>query len=567
MAVHYTIAAKNVAFDGESVTLDVTLEVVPPPQERTVVAIPVWTPGSYRLRPFPERIHGLTAGDGGERTFAVQQLDAQTWQVQHGPVDRLVVRYRVDLLASDRFMLRGTLRRCLTYEGPAVYLYLRDHLRAPCYVRFDIPGAWSVASGLLPLSDGRHFAADYDVLADCPVKLGMFQRFDFASHDKKIEVVVDGPGDVEFDSTTWLANIKKVVDVTGAMFGELPFDRYVFLFTASPGGGGGGLEHLYSTCIGVPVTQLRNSPRAGMSTIAHEFFHTFNVKRLRPAELGPFDYSRPNRTDWLWLMEGVTSYYAQVLLARADLLTADAFWRAAARRIASFESAAARHAVSSAQASDRVWDNEPSDRTLDYYNSGEVLGLLLDLEIRGRTGNRRSLDDVMRALYRLCVERGRGFERDDVTAIAGAVAGCDLRAWFDLHVFGTVVPDYPRILGYAGLTCTQTETTKPQLRGLQSLGDSAAYANPDAATRGRIDARAGRILTVDDVEAASMAAVEAIVATKAPGDALRLKLQSLAGEVEVRASISARVQRRVQVKIDDAPPPAAMAVREGITRR
>jgi predicted metalloprotease with PDZ domain len=564
LALEYTVAADDALGNDGIIPLRVTLTVEHPPEARTVVAIPVWTPGSYRLRPFPERIHDVTADDGGEQAFAVQRIDPQTWQVKHGAVPRLRLRYRVDLHENDRFMLRGTRRRCITYEGPAVYLYLRDHLRAPCFVRFDLPADWQVGSGLAALPDCRRFATDYDVLADCPVKLGQFQQWDFTAHGRRIEVVVDGPGDVEFASAAWIGNIEKVVAAAGDLFGGLPFDRYVFLFTASPGGEGGGLEHLYSTCIGVPVAQLRRSPMAAMSTIAHEFFHTFNVKRLRPVELGPFDYARANRTDALWLMEGVTSYYAQVLLARAGLLDAASFWRAAARRIAAFEASPARDHVSPAQASHSVWDDRPADRALDYYTAGEVLGLLLDLEIRGRTANTRSLDDVMRALYRLCLERGRGFERGEVAAVAGAVAGCDLREWFDLHVHGTVVPDYPRILGYAGLACAEEVSTRRQVRGVQPLGRGLGYANPDAATRGRIDARAGRIVGVDGTPVESAAEFDAIVDAKAEGDSVVLKLETLTGEVETRARVSTRVVRRMQVAVQEAPSPQAQVIRDGI---
>ncbi|MEZ5964369.1 MAG: hypothetical protein R3F56_11030 [Planctomycetota bacterium] len=565
LEAHYTVAARDAKGESGVIPLHLTLEVTNPPSTRTVVAIPVWTPGSYRLRPFPQHVHDLVADDGAGNELAVQRLDAQTWQIQHDRVARLRLRYRVDLHDDDRFMLRGDRRRCITYEGPAVYLYLRDHLRVPCYVRFEVPADWRVGSGLPHLEDGRYFAPDYDVLADCPVKLGQFQTFSFESHGQQVDVIVDGPGDVDFDSGAWVGNIEKVVDATGAMFGGLPFRRYAFLFTASPGGGGGGLEHLYSTCIGVPVAQLRRSAMAAMPTIAHEFFHTFNVKRLRPVELGPFDYSRPNRSQWLWLMEGVTSYYEQVLLARAGLLTDEAFWRAAARKITVFEAMPGRAHTSSARASELVWDDVPVDRRLDYYTSGEVLGLLLDLEIRARTDNRSSLDDVMRALYRTCIDRGRGFADDEVATTVSSIARCDMREWFDMHVFGTVVPDYARILGFADLAYTESVSTELELRGLQRLGKDAGYCDPDAVPRGRIDLRAGVVTAVDGEAVDGYDAVSAVVDGKAAGDVLRLRLRTLTGEVEVNARVQERVRRRVRVQASETPSPGALAIRRGIT--
>ncbi|MCA8944367.1 MAG: hypothetical protein KDB80_17515, partial [Planctomycetes bacterium] len=323
--VHYTVSAHDAMGTEDRIRVDVTMRVVHPPP-RMVVEIPVWAPGSYRLRVFPDRISRIEATDREGGDLEVERLHRFRWQVKTAS-DELTLRYQVELRGDDRFMMRGTQRRCITYEGPAVYMYLRDHKDAPCHVEFDIPDDWDVGCGLDHVEGRRYFASDYDFLADCPVKLGKFQRFSFESHGKPIDVVVDGPGDLEFDSEGWVANINKITDCQGAIFGGFPFEKYTFLYTASPGGGGGGLEHLTSTAIGITARGLRRSPRSGMSVTAHEFIHLWNVKRLRPRELGPFDYTRPNRTTALWIMEGITSYYTQVTLARCGLLDEDGFWK------------------------------------------------------------------------------------------------------------------------------------------------------------------------------------------------------------------------------------------------
>ena len=490
---------------------------VPPMRPRAVFDLPVWTPGSYRLRDFRDHVRDVRATAPAGAELAVTRLDADSWEVAHGRQEEITFAYRILLGENDRFMLRGDERRCLTYEGPQVYVLLRDHVARPCTVRFDLPNGWEVGSGLVRGADDRtFFAQDYDFLADCPVKLGVFQEWSFrAAGGARVDVVVDGPGEVEFDADPWVENIRRIVAVQGEMFGGFPFDRYAFLFTAQPGRGfGGGLEHLTSTAIGISAAQLRNSAATGLGTIAHEFFHTWNVKRLRPRALGPFDYQRQNRTTALWLMEGVTSYYTDVTLARAGLTEPERFWESMARQISGLESNPARHHVSSAAASWNVWEPAAADRRLSYYNSGLVLGLLLDLEIRARTANRRSLDDVMRALYEICRDRGRGFEPGEIASAVGWVAGADFRPWFDRYVDGTVVPPYGEILAHAGLVYEAERSARKTVRGLvrgrmSRVGErDPIWVDPDASGASAA-LGSGVVTAVDGAEVDGLDAVEA----------------------------------------------------------
>ena len=238
---HYTVRASSAEEQDGIIPLDLSLRVENPPRSRAVFQIPVWTPGSYRYRDFPDDVHHVRAvgADGSE--LEVLRLNRHSYEVVHGDQSEVTLHYRIALEEGDRFMLPGDERRCITYEGPAVYMYEASSKDAPCHVTFELPEGWSQASGLVTREDGSCFAQDYDFLADCPVKIGVFQTFEFESHGVPIEVVVDGPGDVEFDEETWLANIKKITDCQGEIFGGFPFDRYTFLYTASPFGGGGGL--------------------------------------------------------------------------------------------------------------------------------------------------------------------------------------------------------------------------------------------------------------------------------------------------------------------------------------
>lgn len=569
----YTVHATGATEVDGVIPLRVTLRIDAPPGDRTVFEIPVWTPGSYRLRDFPERIREVQARVG-ERTVPAERLSRTAWQVRHGRTDGVEISYTVAIAPGDRFLDPAKTRRCITYEGPAVYLYARGLERAPCHVRFDLPAGWSQASGLQPQTDGSFLAADYDVLADCPVKLGVFQKFGFQSHGAQVEVILDSVADLEFDSQRWLTGLQAITDEGGAIFGGLPCDRYVFLFTAGARADGGGLEHLNSTAIGISRNALRRDPASTFGIAAHEFFHVWNVKRLRPVELGPFTYDRPVRTTGLWLAEGVTSYYGDVLQARAGQMSPARFWQAQAAGISDWESRPGRAHTSLEQASFRVWDKQAPDRVIDYYGGGQVIGLLLDLEIRAATGNARSLDDAMVAMLRSCADRKRGLTADEITTICSQVAGQDLGWLFDQHVRGTVVPDYDRFLGHAGWKVTTSREAKFVLRGANfTRAESPTFSDLASLERsGGGDPMGGSgLLRALDEEAvaSSQAAQERIAAAAAAGKrAMKVEFELPNG---ARRTVTAAIEERVQMeyRLEDAPARdgGRTAVREGITRR
>ncbi|HLQ36731.1 MAG TPA: hypothetical protein VK348_02935 [Planctomycetota bacterium] len=567
-SAHYTLHATGTKATLGVIPLTVELRLEHPRADRTVFAIPVWTPGSYRLRDFPERITPLAA-TAGERQLQVERLRDDAWQVQHGAVPELTLRYRVDLHPSDRFMDPGETRRCITYEGPAVYLYVRGQTDLPCRIHFDLPDGWSAASGLEPTPDGGYAAPSYDVLADCPVKLGQFQQFTFTSHDAQIDAVLDCATELQFDAEKWTAGLKAIVDGGGDIFGGLPVRRYVFLYTLSRSGGGGGLEHLDCTAIGLPAGSFRANPASSYGVSAHEFFHCWNVKRLRPIELGPFRYDRPNRTTGLWLAEGVTSYYGSVLMARAGHTTSRQFWNSMANAITALENTPGRHHTSPEQASLRVWDKQPPDRTVDYYGAGEVLGLLLDLQIRHATRNQQSLDDAMRALWRSCEEQGRGLTAEEIAAVVSRTAGTDLTPFFDQHVSGTLVPDYARLLACAGLAYQRETTHEQVLRGVVTRTNAPpTFADQAAIERsggGDPLGTCGRIRTIDGKEIKTAADIPPILAA-ADRPTLAVEFETPSGEVRTaNAALEERQRGKVTLTPLDNADPLALAIAAGIT--
>jgi predicted metalloprotease with PDZ domain len=570
---HYRVHAMGSKSEAGAIPLEVELELRAPRTSRTVFEIPVWTPGSYRLRDFPERITPLDAKVDGVAA-PIETLSRTAWQVSNGKAATVTFRYRVELRPNDRFMDPAETRRCLTYEGPAVYVYARGHLDAPCRVRFELPDGWSPTSGLDPAADGSFTASDYDVLADCPVKLGVFQKFGFDAGGAQVDVIVDADKDLEFDSKSWLAGLQAIVSEGAAIFGGMPTPHYAFLFSVTTVGGGGGLEHLTSTAIGLQRAGFVKNPASSFGVSAHEFFHLWDVKRLRPIELGPFRYDRPNRTTGLWLSEGVDSYYGELLQARAGLITADQFWRAMGRSIAALESTPGRRFTSSEQASLRVWDKQAPDRVVDYYGSGTVLGLLLDLEIRGATGNQKSLDDAMVALWQFCRDDGRGLSSEEIVQVASKATGVDLAEFFDKHVSGTVVPDYARCLGHAGLAYTPKPRNKTTvLRGLE-LGNKESPAFRDFAaieTSGGGDPLqlSGRVRSLDEQKVEDGDGARSLVdaAVAAGKTAMTVEYETATGS---KRSVRAALEERGGIAVELAPiaeaPPAAVQLRESITR-
>lgn len=558
-AAHYSVHAIGTSGPDDAIALTVELRLDAPAGDHTVFEIPVWTPGSYRLRDFPDRIEILTA-TADDRPLAAETVARGAWLVPHGECRSTSIRYRVSLRPNDRFMDPDPARRCITYEGPAVYLYARGQLHRPCHVTFHLPDGWSVAAGLEPRDDGSHFARDYDVLADCPVKLGRFQRHAFTSHDARIEVVLDAVRDINVDLTEWLSGLQAICDAAGDMFGGMPFQRYVFLYTLGRGGGG-GLEHLNSTAIGLSLPRFLQSQRSSYGVSAHEFFHVWNVKRLRPLELGPFDYRRPNRTTGLWLSEGVTSYYGPVLQARAGLLPGDAFWRQQAQAIARVESNPGRHHTSPEQASFGVWDIQAPDRDVDYYGAGQVLGLLLDILIRHHTDNQRSLDDAMRTMWRFCEQGNRGLHGHEIVRIVSDTAGTDLGAFFARHVAGTVVPDYAAILAHAGFDCQMEIRPEPVLRGI-GVGRSLTFTDWSALeTSGRLPA-SGRLLTLAGEAVTDRNDVQRLVAKAAADGLTRVELTF--DDAGTTRTVQADLATRDRVRVALEPNPEATETQRAI---
>jgi predicted metalloprotease with PDZ domain len=404
---------------------------VPRPAARQRLSLPVWIPGSYLVREFARHLSRIEARQGGHR-IELEQLDKATWQAACMARGALVVSYLVYAFdTSVRSAFLDTARGF--FNGTSLFLRVEGQEQARHRVGFAaLPRGWSVVTAMRP--EGRGYAAaDYDELVDHPFELGRFWRGEFKAHGVPHELVVSGAWP-SFDGARLLADARRICATQiefwhGTKRPRAPFDRYVFLLNAVDDGYG-GLEHRASTAL---ITRRRDLPQHGVAAmtegyatllglLSHEYFHAWNVKRLRPAQLARLDYQRENYTSLLWFFEGFTSYYDDLLLLRAGCIDVTRYLGLLAKAVNGVAATPGRTVQSVAQASFDAWtkyyrsDENTPNATVSYYTKGALVALALDLTLR-REG-RATLDDVMRAAWR-------------ASAADGAVAETDLAAAFE----------------------------------------------------------------------------------------------------------------------------------------
>jgi predicted metalloprotease with PDZ domain len=416
--------------------------------------MPVWTPGYYVVEDYAARVQNLVARGPGGDTLTVSKPKPNRWQVQTAGSPIVIVSYA--LLAQGRSVTSNWVDADLgVINGGAAFVTLAEAARRPHDVRIEMPSTWKEsASGLEPAPGGQpnHYrAADFDTLADSPIVAGNLTITEFVV-DGTTHVVADAGQQAQWNSRAGAAKLEKMVEGARTFWGGLPFKRYVFLNVFRQGGG--GLEHANSTLL-TSSPKMTEPTNGWLSFVAHEYVHAFNVKRLRPVELGPFDYESPPRTSSLWLSEGGTTYVANLILARAGLVSTDDFLGSMSSAIASLQKSPGRLLQSLSQSSLEVWTNSNSGvganaKTVSYYVKGNVVSFLLDAHIRRLTNGRKSMDDVMRLAY----ERyggERGFTADELRAVVEQVAGRGVKAWWAKAIDSPSELDYGEMLGWYGL--------------------------------------------------------------------------------------------------------------------
>ncbi len=445
--------------DGHLFQVEVTVE---DPGDELIVAMPVWTPGSYLVREFARHVEGLAARDPAGAPLATERLDKHRFRVASRGAGRVVVTYRV-------FAHELSVRTCHLdgshgyFNGAALLVYVEGRRHEPHLLEVAPPPGWRVACALPPaagaadpLAGGapegpwRFAAQDYDELVDAPVEAGPHRVTTFDALGKRHGIVVWGRPPPDLARLT--ADVKRIVEQLGATMGGLPYRRYLFIvhLTASVRG---GLEHAASATLHVRRAAFhpRDAYQETLALVAHELFHAWNVKALRPAALVPYDYGREQYTRLLWWFEGVTSYYDQLVLVRAGLSDPKRYLRHLGEQLTALARLPGAHKVSVEESSWTAWvklyrpDENTPNSTVSYYLKGELVALGLDLLLR-RAG--ASLDELVRSLVGR--HAARGLPEDAVEpAVAERVGAAAARAFFDRNVRGTGEPDLD--LGLVGL--------------------------------------------------------------------------------------------------------------------
>jgi len=456
---------------------------VPPPAEEVLV-MPVWTPGSYLVREFERHVQDFAATDASGQPLQWEKVNKDSWRVvTKGSVDWRAT-YRV--YANELSVRTNELNSDHAFwNNAALLMYLEGFLSAPSTLHILAPEPWKVATAL-PVEPGpknTFRAQNFDILYDSPVEASNFKMLSFEVRGVPHRIVIDGAGN--YDPEILRAGVKKIVETeVELMGGEIPYHDYTF-FLHLRSNQGGGLEHLNSTALGYPSFGFRaatgdevnsagpnaaapRSYRGFFSLVAHEFFHLWNVKRIRPDALGPFDYTKENYTKLLWVAEGITDYYARLVLGRAGVVSDKDFLMENARAFQQLQNTPGRLVMSAEEASFDAWvkyyrqDENSINSQVSYYDKGAILGLLLDLEIRKQSKGTKSLDDVMRYLYTEFYKKDRNYTPKDFQTISEMMAGSSLEEFFAKYVRGREELDYNSALAAAGLRLeTAGQTPKP----------------------------------------------------------------------------------------------------------
>jgi predicted metalloprotease with PDZ domain len=460
--------------------------------------MPVWTPGSYLVREFERHVQDFEARDGSGRALVWTKTNKSTWRVETGGAREVRVRYSV--YANELSVRTSELNdRHAFWNNANLLMYPGGLLGAPSTLKVEPFGDWKIATGLpaVPSAPNTFRADNFDVLYDSPFLVSNFKTLSFEVRGVPHRIVIDGEGD--YDPERLRRDAQRITEAAVEVMKEIPYRDYTYMLMLAPARGG-GLEHFNSTAL-----ILR---RFGFSTVddwvgvhtlfAHEIFHVWNVKLIRPDVLGPFDYTQENYTRLLWVAEGVTNYYESLLVRRAGLMSDRQYLNLMAQEMQKLQETPGRLEQSLEEASFDAWieyyrsDENTVNTNVSYYDKGAILSLLLDLEIRRRSNGARSLDDVMRALYNDFYKKNRNYTSEDFQRVAEAAAGGSLEEFFRRYVRGRDELDYDAPLAWAGLR-------------LDTRSDAAGRPAPQAANLGAtLEEKDGR-LSVKNVPAGSPA--------------------------------------------------------------
>jgi len=434
---------------------------LPPGAADRELQLPVWN-ALYQVRDFAQFINWIRATDSSSHPLAMTQVNSSRWQV-HAASKGATIEYQIYVDSFGPFSAQLNEHHAF-FNLAQILMYPVDARNSVMAVRFkNIPAGWHIAT---PLKSDRevYSAENYDRLVDSPIEISTFHEADFDESGGHFRVIIDAdPAD--YDSDKIVASVRKIVAAAISWMSDRPFDTYTFFYHFPRGPAGGGMEHAYSTAIDINAETIRRTLYPVNAVTAHEFFHLWNVKRIRPQTLEPIDYAKENYTRALWFSEGVTSTVEETIQLRAGLVDEKGYLGNIGEQISELEHRPA-HLTQSAEASSLdAWLEglnyyRRPERSISYYNKGELLGIMLDLAIRERSHDQASLREVMQWMNANYAKKGRYFDDSDgVREASEAVCHCDLGSFFTQYVAATDEVPWDDFLRYVGLHVEQLKFT------------------------------------------------------------------------------------------------------------
>lgn len=548
-ATNYAVSLVN----PEQHLVEVQIQLPEGPAQRDL-QLPVWN-ALYQVRDFAQYVNWVRAKDRAGRPLTVRLVDNSRWQIS-GAESGTVFEYQIYVDSFGPFGAQLTPHHAF-FNLAQILMYPVDARSNPMVVRFNqLPDGWHIATPLVSSADGTYTAESYDRLVDSPVEMGMFQESDFDEGGGHFRVVIDAePGDYDVEKID--AMLHKIVAAATTWMADRPFDTYMFLYHFPRGPTGGGMEHSYSTAIDVNADVLAHSSEALASVTSHEFFHLWNVKRIRPQALEPVDYTKENYTRALWFSEGCTSTAADIIQLRAGLMDESQFERQLSAGIAELERRAAHLTQSAEDSSLDAWLEgyayyRRSDRSISYYNKGELLGIMLDLAVREASHGQASLREVFQWMNQNYAKKGRFFpDSEGVRQAAEAVSHADLSWFFTKYVSGTEEIPWNDFFRSVGLTLMIGKNTLADA-GFTASRNFDGPMTVEAVSAGgdaeRAGLQAGDTILEINGKAAGQESSEA-VAGLAAGDLITVRVRThRGGEREIKWKAGSREEITYELK-------------------
>lgn len=542
--IGYTVSMTKPWTHLLEVEMRVTSEQMP---AKLDVSLPVWTPGSYLIREYAKHVQDFSAADSSGGALAWQKTNKNTWQIDATGKKSVVIKYNV--YANELTVRTNELNsEHAFFNNGALLMNVRGWLSAPSTVKVNPYGNWKVATGLKKVEgkENTFRAENFDILYDSPFEVSDFKEINFTVQGKPHRFVFCGDGNYNLERVA--ADTAKIVEEAYKIFGEFGYDDYTFIVNLR---GGGGLEHLNSTALQFSKFGFTTRYTDFLALVAHEYFHNFNVKRIRPDALGPFDYDNENYTKLLWLAEGGTSYYESILMRRAGLISDREFLSGKASQIQALQDRPGRFQQSVEESSFDSWikyyrpDENAVNNQISYYDKGEIVAFLLDMEIRRSSGGAKSLDDVMRHLYNEFFKKGRNYTPADLKSAADTMAGRKLDEFFSKYVSGREELDYNSILKSFGLELlAKSPNAKEQpyfgamtMTQGDRLNVTAVVAGSPAWEQG---VNTGDQIIAIDGNRATQQNFQSFISTKQPGDKVKLTIFRFDEIMELEITLGGR---------------------------